>query len=441
MSLNLRIIFSATLVLVVFITLTAAALDRAFVDSTESSLRDRLTSQLYALMAAAEVNDDGVFMPSDELDALLGLPSSGVYAFIIDSAGEALWQSSSLLGAEPPAPIFIDSGEKQFSRLRADGKEYYHFAYGVNWATDKKKQALTFNIITDLKSFNKQIAQYRTNLWTWLLAMAILLLLSQALILRWGLSPLRKVGVELTLIESGEQEKIEEHYPREIERLTKNINQLLQQERHQKKRYRDALGDLAHSLKTPLAVLQSSLNKKNAMNKTPDAGTQEQITRMNTIVEYQLQRAATAGSFGIGKSVNIRSVVDRVTDSLHKVYRDKAVEVNVTIDDALTFKGDEGDLMEMLGNLLDNAFKWASHHIDIIALQDNNKLSIRIMDDGPGINPEQVDQLMQRGARADQSIAGHGIGLSIVRNIVEAYQGTLTIEKSPLNGAEINIIL
>lgn len=437
MSLNLRIIFSATLVLGVFISLTAAALDRAFVDSTESSLRDRLTSQLYALMAAAEVSDDGVMMPSNELDALLGLPSSGVYAFIINGSGDALWQSSSLLGATPPAPIFIDSGKKQFARLSQGGDEYYRFAYGVNWATGKKKQALTFNIVTDLKSFNKQIDQYRTNLWTWLLAMAILLLLSQALILRWGLSPLRKVGVELNRIESGEQEKIEHHYPQEIERLTQNINQLLQQERHQQKRYRDALGDLAHSLKTPLAVLQSSLNMKNA----PDDSSQQQITRMNTIVEYQLQRAATAGSFGIGKSVNIRSVAERIIDSLHKVYRDKTVEVNVTIDDTLTFKGDEGDLMEMLGNLLDNAFKWTSHHIDIIALQVNNKLSIRIMDDGPGINPEQVDQLMQRGARADQSIAGHGIGLSIVRNIVEAYQGTLTIEKSPLNGAEINIIL
>lgn len=441
MSLNLRIILSATLVLVVFITLTAAALDRAFVDSTESSLRDRLTSQLYALMAAAEVSDDGVMMPSNELDALLGLPSSGVYAFIINRSGEPLWQSSSLLGATPPAPIFLDSGKKQFSRLREGDNDYYRFAYGVNWATDKNKQALTFNIVTDLKSFNKQIDQYRTTLWTWLVAMAILLLLSQALILRWGLSPLRTVGVELNLIESGEQEKIEAHYPQEIERLTQNINQLLQQERHQKKRYRDALGDLAHSLKTPLAVLQSGLNMKNDTNNVPDDNSQEQITRMNTIVEYQLQRAATAGSFGIGKSINVKSVVDRITDSLHKVYRDKAVEVNVTIDDTLTFKGDEGDLMEMLGNLLDNAFKWATHRIDIIALKNNNKLSIRIMDDGPGIKPEQVDALMQRGARADQTIAGHGIGLSIVRNIIEAYQGTLTIEKSPLNGAEINIIL
>ena len=437
MSLNLRIILSATMVLAVFITLTAAALDRAFVDSTESSLHDRLTSQLYALMAAAEVSDENILMPSNELDALLGLPSSGVYAFIVNRTGNVLWKSSSLLGTVPPSPIFLASGKKQFTKLNNGEHEYYRFAHGVSWATDIDKQALTFNIITDLKSFNKQIDQYRTTLWTWLVAMAILLLLSQALILRWGLFPLRKVGVELNLIESGEQEKIEEHYPQEIERLTQNINQLLQQERHQKKRYRDALGDLAHSLKTPLAVLQSSLNT----NSASDDSLQEQITRMNTIVEYQLQRAATAGSFGIGKSVNVKSVVERITGSLNKVYRDKAVEVNVTIDDSLTFKGDEGDLMEMLGNLLDNAFKWTTHRIDIIARQKNNKLSIRIMDDGPGINPEEVDELMQRGVRADQTIAGHGIGLSIVRNIIEAYQGSLTIEKSPLNGAEIVITL
>ena len=135
-------------------------------------------------------------------------------------------------------------------------------AYGVNWATDNAALALTFNIATDLASFDKQISQYRTTLWSWLLAMALLLLISQALILRWGLSPLRHVGVELNRIETGEQERIEEAYPQEIDRLTTNINILLQQERDQKTRYRNALGDLAHSLKTPLAVIQSGLGTK-----------------------------------------------------------------------------------------------------------------------------------------------------------------------------------
>ncbi len=438
MSLNQRIILSATLVLVIFITLTAAALDRAFVDSSEIALRDRLTSQLYALMAAAEIDKTGVIMPSSELDALLGLPSSGVYAYITDQTGQIMWRSSSVLGAKPPQPVVLTSGEKSFSKTTVDKYDYYSFAYGVNWATESDVIAITFNITTDLVSFNRQISEYRITLWGWLVVMAMLLLVSQALILRWGLSPLRRVGKELNSIENGEQEQIQQNYPREIERLTSNINTLLQQERDQKIRYRNALGDLAHSLKTPLAVIQSGLS--GSADKHSDA-MQQQITRMNAIVEYQLQRAATAGSASIGKSVNVSSVIDRMLESLDKVYRDKSIKVNVAVDKTLLFKGDEGDLMELLGNLLDNAYKWTRHQIDVFAEQQGNKLLLQISDDGPGIEAEDVETIMQRGARADQLIAGHGIGLSIVANIVEAYQGKLLIEKSQAGGAEVSVVL
>jgi len=437
MSLNLRIILSATTVLVIFITLTAAALNRAFVESTESALRDNLTSQLYALLAAAEVTESEIIMPSSELDALLGLPSSGVYATIINQSAQTLWQSSSALGAKLPQAEVLASGDKQFKKTGVGDQSYYTFAYGINWVTDTSTIALTFTIATDLVSFNKQITEYRNTLWGWLLAMAILLLISQAAILRWGLLPLRQVGLELNKIESGNQQQIEQHYPQEIEQLTNNINQLLQQERNQKTRYRNALGDLAHSLKTPLAVLQSGLNSNN----TADDSMKEQIARMNAIVEYQLQRAATAGTSTSAKSLKIKSIIDRMLESLKKVYRDKAITLNMVADENLTFKGDEGDLMELLGNLLDNAYKWADKRIDIIAESEETKLSIRVFDDGPGIKPEQAQKLLERGVRADQNIAGHGIGLSIVHNIVDAYEGELFIKKSPLGGAEIQIIL
>jgi two-component system sensor histidine kinase PhoQ len=436
MSLNRRIILSATLVLVVFISLTAVTLERAFVDSSESALRDTLTSQLYALMAVAEVENKTLMMPSNELDALLGLPSSGRYAYVTNNTGHILWQSSSALGAKPPQPVSLTGGDKQFDKKNVGNENYYTLAYGVDWADNNRSIALTFNIATDLKSFNKQISLYRKTLWSWLVAMAVLLLFSQALILRWGLSPLRKVGVELNRIETGEQQQIEQHYPQEIERLTNNINVLLQHERDQKTRYRNALGDLAHSLKTPLAVLQSSLNSNKQDN------TQlEQINRMNSIVEYQLQRAATAGSASIGKSINVKSITNRMLDSLHKVYHDKHIRINVEVNETVIFKGDEGDLMELLGNLLDNAFKWANQHVEIKAEQTNNHLRITVSDDGPGINQHKVEELLQRGKRADQTTAGHGIGLSIVQNIVEAYHGSLKITKSKSGGAEITVLL
>jgi two-component system sensor histidine kinase PhoQ len=441
MSLNLRIILSATLVLVIFISLTALTLERAFSDSAETALQDRLTTQLYALMAAAEVGTDGLVMPTDELDALLGLPSSGVYAYITSKSGDTLWQSSSALGAEPPAPLALGRGEKRFNKVRSGDAEYYMLAYGVNWAPGaigEDALALTFNISSDLKSFNKQIVHYRATLWGWLLAMAILLLVSQAVILHWGLRPLRKVGAELNRIENGKQEQIQERYPREIKRLTDNINLLLEHEREHKTRYRNALGDLAHSLKTPLAVLQSSLAGKD--EKTVNAF-REQIEHMNNIVEYQLQRAATAGSTGIGKYVDMEASISRITDSLLKVYHDKQLIVELNVDPSLMFKGDEGDLLEILGNLLDNAFKWSRKQVVISAEQQGKKLNLRIEDDGPGMKPELVAQVLKRGVRADEAVPGHGIGLSIVNNIVHAYHGQLRIEKSLLGGVCVSVVL
>jgi len=437
MSLTTRINLSAALVLLSFICLTAFTLERAFFDSTESALRDTMSSQLFALMAATEVENKQVIMPSSELDALLGLPASGIYATISNSAGNISWQSSSTLSIALPKPPLLKQGEKDFNKVYVDDKGFYRMAYTVLWPTQTGSIELTFSVIIDLRSFDKQINLYRTTLWGWLIAMAALLLCSQAIILRWGLSPLRKVAVELNCIETGKQQQIEAHYPQEIERLTHNINLLLEQERQQKIRYRDAMGNLAHSLKNPLAVLQVSLQ---ADTEQQDKLTmQEQLDRMDAIVKYQLQWAVTTGDTNLGASVNLLSTINRLLNSLQKVYADKAIAVQVTVDSSLNFRGDEGDLMEVLGNLLENAFKWTNQQIAIKAEQTNNQLTISIDDDGVGIAPEKVDELLQRGMRADQSTAGHGIGLSIVKNIVQAYGGKLRIEKSHLGGARVRI--
>ena len=439
MSLNFRIILSAAFVLVTFICLTAFALERAFFDSTESALRDTMNSQLYALMAAAEVEEQQIIMPSNELDALLGLPGSGIYAYISNQVGQTLWQSSSSLGIRLPKPRSLEIGVKQFEKAHIDNDDFYTAAYGVLWPTDTDSIALTFSITTDLSSFDKQINSYRTTLWGWLIAMATLLLLSQAAILRWGLAPLRKVGVELNLIEACKQQQIEGRYPQEIERLTNNINILLEQERQQKVRYRDAMGNLAHSLKTPLAVLQARLQTDlQEQNKQP---MQEQLNRMSAIVQYQLQRAVTAGSAGLGESVDLLSTIKRLLNSLQKVYSGKEITVTIDVESSLIFRGDEGDLMEVLGNLLDNAFKWANHSIEISAQQIGKRLIISIGDDGSGIAQEKVEALFQRGVRADQTTAGHGIGLSIVKNIAQAYDGDLTVSTSNLGGALLRVQL
>ena len=461
MSLNQRIIISAGVVLFFFITITAAALNSAYVESSENALRKQLTSQLYALMAAAEVDREGVVLPTDELDSLLGLPSSGLYAFVTDSKQNVLWQSSSVLDADPPEPMVLTAGDKHFYTYSKQDKNYWIHAYGVNWAYEDNQEeqsstqtiALTFNIITDLAGYQASIDEYRDTLWRWLLGMAAFLIITQAIILRWGLSPLRKVSAELNEIESGSQEQIENNYPKEIKRLTDSINTLLMQERNQKTRYRNALGDLAHSLKTPLAVLQSSIDKQadgaphgdETQNVTLDNDTQanvrQQLERMNSIVEYQLQRAATAGAGGTGQALNIRALFERIIDSLQKVYRDKNLVIDLDIDAQLTITADEGDMMELFGNLLDNACKWAESRVEIRYFKKKQRHRLTVSDDGPGIAPDLAEELLKRGVRADESISGHGIGLSIVRDIVDAYHGEMHIGRSESGGTEIAITL
>ena len=436
MSLSSRIIISATIVLLVFITLTAVTLERAFFESTETALKDKMESQLYLLMAESEIDSKNLpIVSASAMDSSLNMPESGLYAYIIGDKNQVLWYSNSTLSVKLPVPGAIKPGKKIFTRLINDTDTYYSFSHGVNWDTDSELINLTFNIISDLKPFNKQITRYRSTLLTWLVVMAVFLLISQALILRWGLSPLRKVGRELNKIENGRQDRVEGAYPMELKHLTDNINNLLVQERKQLTRYRNALGDLAHSLKTPLAVIQNLINEQN----NSDSALSGQVKQMNNIVEYQLQRAATAGSRQSGLAIPLKKTIEKILLSLEKIYNNKHIQCQVSIDEDLIFKGDEGDLMELLGNLLDNAFKWAEQKIEINAIQTENHLEINIQDDGPGMDESEIENLLQRGIRADQTISGHGIGLSIVTNIVDAYDGTIKISRSLLGGLSIKI--
>jgi two-component system sensor histidine kinase PhoQ len=191
------------------------------------------------------------------------------------------------------------------------------------------------------------------------------------------------------------------------------------------------MGDLAHSLKTPLAVLRSLPERPALLD--------EQIERMDHIVQYQLQRAATAGRSALAAPLPVQASVTRLANTLQKVYADRAIVLEQRISTKACFRGDEGDLLELLGNLLDNACKWSRHTVRITAQMQDGRLALLVEDDGPGIAADQVEQVLQRGGRLDEATPGHGIGMAMVRDIVTAYQGELSIERSALGGAAIRI--
>jgi two-component system sensor histidine kinase PhoQ len=261
----------------------------------------------------------------------------------------------------------------------------------------------------------------------------IVFIFVQIIWLLWTLKPLSQLTQELEDIERGQKKALEANYPIELHQVTQQLNTLLTTEENQRKRYRNALSDLAHSLKNPLAVIQSQTNISTSSN--------EQLVRINQIIEHQLKRAQSAGQSSWFLGVQVKPVVEKLISTLSKIYQVNALSFDVNVDENAIFKGDEADLLEMLGNVLDNACKAANHKVAIKLTNIDKKLTNDISDDGEGINKSQQAIILSRGGRADTYQAGHGIGLAIVNDLVSSYQGKLYISQSnELNGAAFTIV-
>lgn len=441
-SLRARVALVAALVLAVFVAATGLALDRAFRDSARSARAERLLGQLYLLMAAADVDPAGhLVMPERLAEPRFSLPGSGLYGEVSGGRGETLWRSPSAVGVAAPFRSSLAPGRKRFEeRADAAGRAYFVYSFGVQWATGPRPIALTFSVAEDLSEFNLQISHYRASLYGWLGVMALLLLGALAGALTWGLAPLRRVSEELKAIESGQKDRVEGRYPQELAALTENLNALLSRERAQQKRYRDGLADLAHSLKTPLAVLRGALSEK-PVDPELTQTFEEQIARLDRAVEYHLQRAAAGGATGLAAPVPVAASAQKLLASLAKVYREKAPIFEIAVEPGVAFRGTEGDLVELLGNLLDNACKWCRRQVRVSARRQGRALVISVEDDGPGIEPAFAREILERGVRADESVPGHGIGLAVVRDIVAAYRGEVQIGVSSLGGAAVSLRL
>jgi len=211
--------------------------------------------------------------------------------------------------------------------------------------------------------------------------------------------------------------------------VTEQLNLLLSAEQKQRQRYRNALSDLAHSLKTPLAVIQSQQQLSQL--------TIEQLGVINSMVDHQLRKAQSAGQSSWHLGTKIAPIANKLISSLEKIYQDKAINFTVNIASEAVFRGDEADLLEVLGNLLDNACKAAKTKISLKVTDEKKVVQFIIEDDGCGIAEALRQDILQRGTRADTYQHGHGIGLAIVRDLVDSYQGSITIEESSsLTGAK-----
>jgi two-component system sensor histidine kinase PhoQ len=435
LSLRLRSFAAALLALLIFIPLTAVTLEQAFNSSLSQSMLQQLRVQSLSLISEFELDNTGsqAVMPEQLYNDQFNMPDSGLYAFIQSGKNE-LWQSLSTLNwQQQPELTAPKIGDEAFVEDFSMQNSYFLYAFTAEFESSLGYQPVTFYILQDKQVFNTEKSKFANTLWNGLGLIALLLLILLLVSLNAALLPISRLNKQIRQAESGQLKRIDQRYPPELEKLKSSINNLLDTEQQQRSRYKNSLSDLAHSLKTPLAVLSGTEG-------LPEQA-KEPISQINLQIQRQLKRAVAGTTSTFEQAVPIKSVVDKLFNAMDKVYADKHLTLTHDIqDDELGFNCDMTDLMEILGNVLDNACKAAAKQVTLAVLTNLNKLQIHIEDDGPGIPKDKREQLLERGTRLDSYKEGQGIGMAVVADLVSAYQGQLEIKQSDLGGAKLILI-
>ena len=418
--------------LAAFFALVAVVLEQSFRDSAEEALKERLQVQIYSLLSTAELKNTGdLTFPASLPEPRFINPGSGLYAFIQQPNKKLVWRSPSAIGLDVPVPPEkLGTGNTYFT---SDNPRRYFLHYGITWKNlSGVEKEYIFTVAEDSEFVSHQVNRFRKALWSWLVAIGIVLIILQFALLRWCLKPLRIIVNDLTAIEKGEKMLLDGEYSSELQGLAGNLNVFISHERAHLERYRNTLADLAHSLKTPLAILRGCSESFSDNKET----VQEQISVMNKIVEYQLQRAAAKGEHRSVKGIDLFDFLNKIGNSLKKVYLDKAINIEIAVPDQCQIYFEEGDMYEIVGNLLDNACKWCRRKVKVTVMENPRKdrrnyaLLLQIDDDGPGIPDGKLNEILKRGVRADENIHGHGIGMTVVYDLVAILGGKLEGNKS-----------
>ena len=408
-----------------------------FTSAVERNFDGRLETLLLTLIAATdlsgEVDENAV---EGQSGGSFSRPLSGWYWQTRDAeTGQTIDWSPSLAydilpvedlpTEEIPARTFTieASGGRELRALEQRVTLAPGYTYALLVAGD------TEPMLGDIRSFRNSV------IW-WLGGLAVLLLIGIALLMRWGLGPLRRVRDDLRKIREGDIGHLEGQYPSEIEPLVADLNALIDSNREIVERARTHVGNLAHALKTPLAVLQ---NEAAGASVPLAAKVAEQTQIMRNQVEHHLNRARIAAQTNVlGVVTPVEPAVSALARVMAKVHQDRKIAIEVDVAPQLRFRGEKQDLEEMAGNLLDNACKWAKGQIGVSMLAERTKsgstLLIKIEDDGPGLTDEQAQAVLRRGVKLDEKVQGSGLGLDIVKELVDVYGGSLQLKRSVLGG-------
>ena len=416
--------------------------DRTFKATVRAGAEEQLRAVAYGLLSAAQDEANELAFGAELGEPRLAQPDSGLYAYVERAQDGVVWRSPSSvvsagdIGEQSPLGRRPAPGESAFGVAATGGPSRFALAYTVIWE-DLGGAELTFWVLTDQAPFRRERMEFRRNTTLGLLSAAIVFVVIQVAAVRWGLAPVRRMASRLRSLEAGRRGDIGDDYPRELSGLARNLNRFIAYEKANRDRYRRAMDDLAHSLKTPLAVMKNAMRE---INGSSVGVMNDQVERMETTVTHQLSRAAAVRSVVPAQAVPVSPVAARIGHALERAYAEKAVDLEL-VDAPLAVRVDERDLLEMLGNVIENAFKYTHKRVRISVRPASARVAILIEDDGDGIAPADRRRVLRRGARADTESVGHGIGLAVALELAEVYQGTLELGDSELGGALVRLEL
>ncbi|WP_352891120.1 ATP-binding protein [Mesorhizobium sp. M0848] len=441
-SLTFRVIAFSTVWAIVTLVVIFTLITTLYRQASERGFDSLLSAHLFNLIGSIGISDSGALTGAPDLgDLRFSEPNSGWY-WSVEPASEGVHgdlHSSSMLKNIPSPSVadvpFNASFQRSYPTEGIDGEQLEVFE--SEFVLDSKNRAARFRVMGNQSELEQEIATFQRRLLTYLSLFGVGMIAINAIAILLGLQPLRRVRNALAMVREGTAQRLDGQFPAEIEPLANETNALIENNRRIVERSRTQVGNLAHSLKTPLAVL---LNEGRALGGAKGQLIAEQAASMQKQVEHYLQRARVAAQ---RDSVVFRTPVMPLVQRMVRVLQKLNPQTNLSLSlpaTEIVFAGEREDLEELLGNLLENAMKWAKSAVQVSVVPLTGKddpaglFEISIEDDGPGIPEDKAREALKRGRRLDETKPGTGLGLAIVADLVNEYGGVLALERSGMGG-------
>lgn len=437
-SLTLRLVTTSFAWIGVTLLITAVLLIVLFRGHIEQRFEALLHDHLEELVSASELTPEGTLqMTWRPSDPRFKRPHSGWYWEVLQSGvtvarSDSLWKES--LRVTEPGIGYIPQIQK-FSGPEDEPLQ----ALVQDITFPEAKKPFLFVVAGPVADIEDNVRAFTAQVAITLAVLGIGLLLVVWFQVRFGLRPLQTLRRALGDIRKGNAERLPENFPVEVEPVVSELNGLLDHNRALLERARTQVGNLAHALKNPLTVIR---NEAKAIESSQGQVIRVQTAAISNSVDRYLSQARIAGTAGIlGARTNVKVIIDDLCFSMERLYQERALEIRYSVLEGCYFRGEAQDLEEMLGNLIDNACKWARSQVLVRAECAKDRLLIEVEDDGPGIPEQQQVEVLERGCRLDEKVPGSGLGFDIVQDIAGLYRGSITFGQTPSGGLRVQLSL